>query len=63
MFESLANNLCLADVGARCISKRVVANKYIDSGLVEFFASQKLIKFGARGGDSLSRLVRYLGSA
>ncbi len=36
LLESLANDLRLADVSAGCVGKRVVANEYIDSGLVEF---------------------------
>ena len=34
LLESLANDLLLADVSAACVSKRVVANEYIDSRLV-----------------------------
>src|SRR3989339_1044744 len=44
----------LADVGARGVGKRVAANEDIDSGLVEFLASKKLVQFGAGRGDSLA---------
>ncbi len=63
LLESLANDLRLADVSAGGVGLRVVANKYIDSGLVEFLASQKLIKFGARSSDSLSGPIGDLSGA
>ena len=44
----------LADVSARGVGKRVAANEDIDSGLVEFLASKKLVQFGAGRGDSLA---------
>jgi hypothetical protein len=63
LLESLANDLRLTDVGAGCVGKGVTAKEYIDSCLVEFFASQELINFGPGSGDSLSGPVRDLTSA
>ena len=63
LLESIANDLRLADVSARGVGKRVAANEDIDSGLVEFLASEKLVQFGAGRGDSLAGPVRDLGSA
>jgi hypothetical protein len=36
-------DLRLADVGAGSVGKRIAANEDVDSSLVEFFASQKLV--------------------
>jgi hypothetical protein len=40
LLQSLANDLRFANVGAGGVGLRVVANKDINSSLVEFFASQ-----------------------
>ena len=63
LLESLANNLRLADVSAGRVGLRVVTDKYINSGLFEFLASQKLIKLGTGSGDSLSGPIGDLGGA
>ena len=39
LLESIANDLRLADLGASCVGKRVVANEDIDASLFEFLAS------------------------
>ena len=47
LFESITLALRLADISARGVGKSVAANEDIDSGLVEFLASKKLVQFGA----------------
>src|SRR5258708_31367971 len=58
--QSLSNHFCFANVCARRVSLWVVADEHIDSGLVELLASQKVIKFRARRGNSLSGPIRNL---
>ena len=43
LLQSIANDLRLADVSAGRVGMRVAANEDIDSGLVEFLTSQKLV--------------------
>jgi hypothetical protein len=49
LLQPIANDLGLADVGAGRVGLRVAANENIDSGLVEFLASEKLVQFGPGG--------------
>ena len=62
LFETLSNDLGLADVGAGGISERVVSNEDVDTGSVKLLPGQKLVDLGARSGDSLARPIGNLGS-
>jgi hypothetical protein len=63
LLKSITNDLRFADVSARGVCKRIVANEDIDACLVEFLASKKFVQFGAGCCDSLAGPVRDLGSA
>ncbi len=63
LLESVPNDLHLADVSAGCVGLRVVPNEHVNSGLIEFLATQQLIKFGTGCSDGLSCPVGDLSRA
>ena len=62
LLQPIANDLRLADISAGRVGLRVAANENIDSGLIEFLASEKLVQFGPGRGDSLAGPVGDFGS-